>query len=71
MKYIKLFERKIEIEDFIKYMLNSYEKDGTFDYIFQRQPLTRKIVKKYVYDYVKKRKKIGVWGGGDGFDREI
>ena len=80
MKYIKTYESKEsdEIEDFIDYVMDFYganweksPEDYDEDPLFGKHKITRELIEEYVYDYVNKRKRIGVWGPGDSFDREI
>jgi len=54
-----------EREQFILYLLQFYEESDYFKGLF-----TRKTVEKYIDAFINKRKKFGVWGGGDSFDRE-
>jgi hypothetical protein len=77
MRYLKTFEnndydadqdQQRVIDTFIEYMMSVYGKNGYFNLYFNK--LTKKDVKKYVYDYVKKSISLHEWGFGDTFDRE-
>ena len=53
---------------FVDRMLQFYGKGGIYSETFGG--LTEEIINKYADKYIEKRYKLGLWSGGDTFDRE-